>query len=68
MKAMVLEHIAPIAGNPLKLVDRPLPEPSQGEVRLKVLASAICRTDLHVIEGDLPQSDSDGRDDLLRRQ
>lgn len=55
MRAMVLNEIAPIESNPLTLVERPVPEPAEGHVRIKVRASAICRTDLHVIEGDLPQ-------------
>ena len=55
MKAMLLEQIAPIDTSPLKLVDLPMPEPGPGEVRIKVRCCAICRTDLHVIEGDLPQ-------------
>ena len=55
MKAMVLEHIAPIDAAPLKLMELPMPEPGPGEVRLQVHCCAICRTDLHVIEGDLPQ-------------
>ncbi|RWH71676.1 zinc-dependent alcohol dehydrogenase family protein [Mesorhizobium sp.] len=50
MKAMVLESI----GTPLKLIDRPDPIPGVGEIRLKVEACAICRTDLHVVDGDLP--------------
>lgn len=54
MKAMVLEHNAPIASSPLKWVEAPMPEPGPGEVRLKVRCCAICRTDLHVIEGELP--------------
>ncbi|TJW50839.1 MAG: zinc-binding alcohol dehydrogenase family protein [Mesorhizobium sp.] len=49
MKAMVLESI----GTPLKLIDRPDPIPGVGEIRLKVEACAICRTDLHVVDGDL---------------
>ncbi|PBC19534.1 MULTISPECIES: zinc-dependent alcohol dehydrogenase family protein [unclassified Mesorhizobium] len=49
MKAMVLEKV----GAPLKLVDRPDPMPGTGEIRLKVEACAVCRTDLHVIDGDL---------------
>ena len=56
MKAMLLEHIAPIGGGPLRWTDVPAPEPSRGQVRLKVHCCAICRTDLHVIEGDLPQA------------
>ncbi|RWE45640.1 MAG: zinc-binding alcohol dehydrogenase family protein [Mesorhizobium sp.] len=49
MRAMVLENI----GTPLKLVDRSAPVPGVGEIRLKVEACAVCRTDLHVIDGDL---------------
>ncbi|AZO54681.1 MULTISPECIES: zinc-dependent alcohol dehydrogenase family protein [unclassified Mesorhizobium] len=49
MRAMVLENI----GTPLKLVDRSDPVPGVGEIRLKVEACAVCRTDLHVIDGDL---------------
>jgi len=55
MKAMTLEQIAPVHTSPLKLTDLPPTEPEPGQVRLKVRASAICRTDLHVIEGDLPR-------------
>jgi propanol-preferring alcohol dehydrogenase len=55
MKAMVLEDVAPISTSPLRLKDIPVPEPGPGEVRLKVRCCAICRTDLHVIEGDLPK-------------
>ena len=55
MKAMVLRSIAPIEISPLKLTDVPDPRPGRGEVRLAVRCCAICRTDLHVIEGDLPK-------------
>jgi alcohol dehydrogenase, propanol-preferring len=55
MKAMLLRHIAPVESTPLELVDLPIPEPGPGEVRIRVRCCAICRTDLHVIEGDLPQ-------------
>jgi alcohol dehydrogenase, propanol-preferring len=55
MKAMLLEQIVPVDRAPLKMVDLPVPEPRQGEIRIKVRCCAICRTDLHVIEGDLPQ-------------
>ena len=47
---MVLERL----GEPLRLVERPDPEPSDGEVRIEVRACGVCRTDLHVIDGDLP--------------
>ncbi|MBN1589618.1 MAG: zinc-dependent alcohol dehydrogenase family protein [Pirellulales bacterium] len=56
MKAMLLRKIAPIDTSPLVLTDLPTPEPLAGEVRLKVHCCAICRTDLHVIEGDLPEA------------
>jgi len=56
MKALLLRKIAPIATSPLELADLPPPEPAPGEVRLAVRCCAICRTDLHVIEGDLPQA------------
>ncbi|TIT66115.1 MAG: zinc-binding alcohol dehydrogenase family protein [Mesorhizobium sp.] len=49
MRAMVLENI----GVPLKLVDRPDPIARPGEIRLRIEACAVCRTDLHVIDGDL---------------
>jgi len=54
MKAMVLPEIRPIAASPLVLREMPDPVPGTGEVRVKVSACGICRTDLHVIEGDLP--------------
>ena len=47
---MVLERL----GEPLRLVERPDPEPSGGEVRIEVRACGVCRTDLHVVDGDLP--------------
>ncbi|HSZ66845.1 MAG TPA: zinc-dependent alcohol dehydrogenase family protein [Xanthobacteraceae bacterium] len=50
MRAMVLERL----GEPLRLVERPDPEPSDGEVRIEVRACGVCRTDLHVVDGDLP--------------
>ena len=50
MRAMVLEAL----GGPLLAVERPLPPPRPGEVRLRIEACAVCRTDLHVIDGDLP--------------
>ncbi|MCK9899311.1 alcohol dehydrogenase [Parafrankia colletiae] len=43
----------PMASGPLRAVDRPVPEPGPGQVRLKVAACGVCRTDLHLAEGDL---------------
>src|SRR5512134_1233295 len=54
MRAMLLRAQAPIASDPLAAADLPLPEPGPGEVRVRVRACAACRTDLHVIEGELP--------------
>lgn len=53
MNAMVLAEIAPIESSPLRLLEMPVPQPASGEVRIKVRCCAICRTDLHVIEGEL---------------
>jgi propanol-preferring alcohol dehydrogenase len=53
MKAQVLSHPAPIETAPLQLRDLPVPEPSAEEIRVRVEACGICRTDLHVVEGDL---------------
>jgi alcohol dehydrogenase, propanol-preferring len=39
---------------PLELRDLPAPEPQPGQVRLRVLACGVCRTDLHVVDGELP--------------
>jgi propanol-preferring alcohol dehydrogenase len=50
---MVLEHPAPIESSPLHLRDVPDPIPGPREVRVRVHCCAICRTDLHVIEGHL---------------
>ena len=55
MKAMVLEETAAIDTSPLVWRELPDPVPGEGEVRLKARCCAICRTDLHVIEGDLPR-------------
>lgn len=49
MRALVLR--AP--NTPLVCEERPLPEPRAGEIRLKVLACGVCRTDLHVVDGEL---------------
>jgi len=54
MKAMRLDRPAPIEGRPLHTVELPDPEPGPHMVRIRVDACAICRTDLHVVEADLP--------------
>lgn len=54
MRAWVVNRPAPADQGPLALVERPVPEPGPGEVRIRVLACGVCRTDLHLAEGDLP--------------
>jgi propanol-preferring alcohol dehydrogenase len=54
MKAMILFENGPVEESPLKLSDVQAPEPGRGEIRIRVRACGICRTDLHIIEGDLP--------------
>lgn len=53
MKAYVLKQQKPVREKPLKIVDTPPPKPGPDELLIKVKACAMCRTDLHVIEGDL---------------
>ena len=54
MRAMVLTQQGPIDRDRLELRDVAVPAPAAGEVLVKVAACAVCLTDLHVVEGDLP--------------
>ncbi|MDQ7909315.1 zinc-binding alcohol dehydrogenase family protein [Phytohabitans sp. ZYX-F-186] len=54
MLAWEVRQPGPMATTPLHAVVRPRPEPGVGELLLRVRACAVCRTDLHVAEGDLP--------------
>ena len=54
MRAMQLAAPAPAAEAPLRLVELPVPGPGPGQVLLRVLACGVCRTDLHILEGELP--------------
>ncbi len=54
MRAWVVEEPGPLDQRPLRRARRPVPEPGPGEVRVRVLACGVCRTDLHVAMGDLP--------------
>ena len=54
MRAWVVHEPGPVATGPLRLIDRPVPEPGQGQLLIKVLRCGVCRTDLHLTEGDLP--------------
>jgi alcohol dehydrogenase, propanol-preferring len=53
MKACLLQTPAPVETNPLAFVDVPSPQPAQGEVLVRVKYCGVCRTDLHVVEGEL---------------
>lgn len=53
MRAMVLPAPAPIESRPLRLVEKPEPVAGPGEILVRVRACGVCRTDLHVSEGDL---------------
>jgi propanol-preferring alcohol dehydrogenase len=53
MRAWVVETPGPMATGPLVAVELPRPEPGPGEVRVRVSACGVCRTDLHLAEGDL---------------
>jgi alcohol dehydrogenase, propanol-preferring len=54
MKAAVLTTPAKIDSCPLSVEDLPIPQPGPGQVLLKVRACGVCRTDLHIVEGELP--------------
>ncbi len=51
MRAMILEK----AGRPLRQAELPKPEPGPGQILIRVRACAVCRTDLHVVDGELTQ-------------
>lgn len=55
MNAMVLER----AQTRLQAVSRPIPDPGPGQVLLRVHACAVCRTDLHIVDGELPDAKAD---------
>src|SRR5512135_204376 len=50
MRAMVVES----PGRPLAARELPIPEPGPEDVLVRVLACGVCRTDLHLVDGDLP--------------
>lgn len=53
MKAMQLQKPTKAERDPLIAVDAPVPEPGEGQVRLRVQVCGVCHTDLHTVEGDL---------------
>ena len=54
MKACVLQAPARVETNPLKFLEVAVPRPGPGEIQVRVRACGVCRTDLHVVEGELP--------------
>lgn len=54
MRAQLLFSPAPIGQSPLRLDEVPVPEPGPGEILIRVSACGVCRTDLHIAEGELP--------------
>jgi propanol-preferring alcohol dehydrogenase len=54
MKTWLLDNPQPVDTRPLKVAEVPVPAPRDDEVLLRVRACGICRTDLHVVEGELP--------------
>lgn len=54
MKAWILKRPASVNQRPLELADLPTPIPNDDELLVRVSACGICRTDLHVVEGELP--------------
>jgi propanol-preferring alcohol dehydrogenase len=54
VKAAILESPKSVSDLPLRIGNAPIPEPASGQVLLRVRACGVCRTDLHVVEGELP--------------
>ncbi|MGD0742361.1 MAG: zinc-dependent alcohol dehydrogenase family protein [Acidimicrobiales bacterium] len=54
MRAWIVDRPGPMESGPLRLVDRPVPEPGPGEILVAVEACGVCRTDLHLAVGELP--------------
>lgn len=54
MRALLLDRPGPLSATPLRPAEVPVPEPGPGEIRVCVAACGVCRTDLHVVTGDLP--------------
>jgi propanol-preferring alcohol dehydrogenase len=53
MRAWAVETPGPVASHPLAQIEREVPEPGPGQVRVRVSVCGVCRTDLHLTEGDL---------------
>lgn len=55
MQAWVVDEPAPLRRHPLVRAELPIPQPGPGDVLVRVRACGVCRTDLHVVTGDLPR-------------
>ncbi|HYY98118.1 MAG TPA: alcohol dehydrogenase catalytic domain-containing protein, partial [Pyrinomonadaceae bacterium] len=55
MKACVLDAPAPVGERPLRFAEVPAPSQREDELLVRVSACGVCRTDLHVVEGELPR-------------
>ena len=53
---MLLQTDGDVTTNPLQMRDIPLPDPGPSQVRIRVTVCGVCRTDLHIVEGELPSS------------
>ena len=53
MRAWIVDRPGPVSTGPLVLADRPTPVPGPGQLRVRVTCCGVCRTDLHLAEGDL---------------
>jgi propanol-preferring alcohol dehydrogenase len=56
MKAMILRQFGPIEKNPLELAEMPAPQPGPEDILIKVKVCGVCHTDLHTVEGELPEA------------
>ncbi|MFN3330505.1 MAG: alcohol dehydrogenase catalytic domain-containing protein, partial [Pyrinomonadaceae bacterium] len=54
MRALILTNPQPIESKPLQLVETEIPQPAEDEVLIEISACGVCRTDLHICEGELP--------------
>lgn len=54
MKAQIVSEQKPIEQAPLRFIELPDPQPAPAELLLRVRACGVCRTDLHIVEGDIP--------------
>jgi propanol-preferring alcohol dehydrogenase len=55
MKVMLLKKFSPIDQNPLEFIDIPKPEPGPEDILLRIKICGVCHTDLHTVEGELPE-------------